>query len=283
MKKAVKEDIIALCKTCGIFVQKRITKKFIKDFANKIDWFYISRHQKLSEDFIREFADKVDWLYISIKQKLSERFIREFSDRVRRLSISVYQKLSEGLIRDFTNKVSWVSISKYQKLSENFIREFIDRIYWDEISKYQKLSAKFKTEFKTEFKIIKSKNSVSYVSWLYLDTKTKLNYIKKHTGYKIIDDKHIIAYKSCRGSGYSCYNFHYLYKVGKTYKSHCDCNIKEIDSFGLSAWTKEKALKYYNIGKLLKVRIPINKIGAIVQDNNKIRCFEMEILEEVGI
>jgi hypothetical protein len=53
--------------------------------------------------------------------------------------------------------------------------------------------------------------------------------------------------------------------------------VDEENSFGLSAWTKEKA-KAYHDGVLLKVKIPISKIGAIVHNNQKIRCFEQEIL-----
>ena len=71
------------------------------------------------------------------------------------------------------------------------------------------------------------------------------------------------------------------YEVGKTYYSHCDCNLNNIDSFGLSAWTKEKALDYYNRGKLLKVKIPIEKIGSIVYNGNKIRTFELTVIEEI--
>jgi hypothetical protein len=32
-----------------------------KTFSNEVDWYNISKRQKLSEDFIREFKDRVDW------------------------------------------------------------------------------------------------------------------------------------------------------------------------------------------------------------------------------
>ncbi|MFA5600687.1 MAG: hypothetical protein WDA06_08850, partial [Phenylobacterium sp.] len=71
------------------------------------------------------------------------------------------------------------------------------------------------------------------------------------------------------------------YEIGKTYKSHCDCNLTNENSFGLSAWTKKEALEYYPKGKLLKVKIDIKDIGAIVHNGNKIRCFKFEVLEEI--
>jgi len=110
----------------------------------------------------------------------------------------------------------------------------------------------------------------------------KLEYIKNNTDYEVVDNEYIIAYKSCRDNGYSKYNFQYRYEVGKTYESHCDCNLGYENSFGLSAWTREGALEYCK-EKLFKVRVNVEDIGAIVHNNNKVRCFKLTILEEVKI
>ena len=68
--------------------------KHIKDIKNKIEWekYYnpnfnwhsVQLYSKniLSEDFIREFKDKVDWWYISKYQTLSEDFILEFREKI---------------------------------------------------------------------------------------------------------------------------------------------------------------------------------------------------------
>ena len=174
---------------------------------------------------------------------------------------------------DNKDKVDWFYISEFQQLSESFIEKYKDKVYyWFCISKYQKLSKAFMKDHNIEKPID---------SWLYITTKEKLAYIKANTSYEIIDDKYIIAYKSTRADGYSCYNFQYLYEVDGIYESHCDCNIKYENSFGLSAWTKEKALEYHSNGKLFKVKIAIEDIGAIVHNNNKIRCRKLEILEEI--
>ena len=80
----------------------------------------------------------------------------------------------------------------------------------------------------------------------------------------------------------SVYKCGFSYEVGKTYTSHCDCNIDNEDSFGLSAWTKEKALEYHNSGILLKVLIPIKDIGVIVHNNGKIRTRSLKVCEQKG-
>ena len=87
------------------------------------DWILISK-KNLSEDFIREFKDKVFWYFISKYQTLTEDFIREFKHKVYWSCISRFQTLSEDFIREFQHKVVWVWISRYQTLSEDFIREF---------------------------------------------------------------------------------------------------------------------------------------------------------------
>ena len=125
--------------------------EYIRNNKDKVNWYYISRYQKLSEKFIREFKDKVDWHYISVYQKLSEEFIREFQDKVDWFYISKYQKLSENLIREFQDKVDWFYISVYQTLSEDFIREFEYSVDWVNIGKCQKLSEEFRREF--EYKL----------------------------------------------------------------------------------------------------------------------------------
>ncbi len=77
----------------------------VEEFANRVNWEFISKYQNLSEDFIREFADRVNWNLISRHQNLSEDFIREFSDRVDWALISGHQNLSEDFIREFSDKI----------------------------------------------------------------------------------------------------------------------------------------------------------------------------------
>ena len=177
----------------------------------------------------------------------------------------------EKLIK-LAEEQGWINISQYQKLTEGFIREFANKVNWDYISEYQKLSSKFLKGFK----LTKPKNS-----WLYATKKQKLKYLKSIKKHEIIDDEYIIAYKSVRTDMYSVFNFQYKYEIRKTYESHCDCNLGNENSFGLSAWTKEKALEYHDKGKLLKVKIAIEDIGAIVHDEGKIRCFKLEVLEKI--
>ena len=185
-------------------------------------------------------------------------------------NISRYQKLSEEFIEKFQEKVYWNCISQYQKLSEKFIDKFQEKVYWYYISEYQKLSEKF---------IEKHNLSIPESSWMYKDKEWKRKYIQDNTEYEIVGNK-VIAYKSCRSSGYSAFNFQYYYEVGNEYESHADYNSNNENSFGLSAWTKEKAIEYHN-GKLFKVEIELEDIACIVHGGSKIRASKLRIVEEV--
>ena len=203
----------------------------------------------LNIEEIRENPQDQDWTHISKYQTLSEDFIREFKDKVDWIYISIHQTLSEDFIREFKDLVNWINISGSQTLSEDFIREF---------------------------KIKKPENS-----WLYSSKEEKLKYIKENTSYKIIDDTYILAYKSVRRNNTSVFKPGMVYEIGKTYEAHCDYNLKEENSFGLSAWTKEKALEYHSKGNLLKVKIMIEDVGAIVHYNEKIRCKKLTVVDRI--
>ena len=242
----------------------------IRKNPNSVNWGCISAYQKLSEDFIREFKGSVNWDWISAYQKLSEDFIREFKDSVDWDYISQYQKLSEDFIREFKGSVNWSDISEYQKLSEDFIREFKGSVKWSFISKYQKLSEEFILEFKL---------TISGNNWQYKSKEFVFDFIKNKTSYEVVNDE-VIAYKSCRSDGYSKFNFQYFYEVGKIYESHADSNADNDSSFGLSAWTKDKAIAYCN-ERLFKVAIKVEDIACIVHNGNKIRARKIRIIEEV--
>jgi hypothetical protein len=252
----------------NISAYQNLSENFILEFKDKVNWSNISRCQKLSEGFIREFKYEVSWVWISEYQKLSEYFIREFQDKVDWRCISAFQKLSEGFIREFKDKVSWTHISMYQKLSESFIREFKDKVDWRFISKYQKLSEGFIREFKLK---------IDPDNWLYKDKGFKLEKIKETGLYEFLDADHILAYKGIRSDRYSQYNFQYRYLTGETYECHCDCTDDE-NSFGLSAWTEEKARGH--CGELvIKVKINVADIGRVVHDGGKLRCFKFTVID----
>ena len=148
-----------------------IEKFFDENINNfEVDWFYISKYQKLSESFIEKHSDKVYWDNISMYQKLSESFIEKHKDKVNWDYISINQKLSESFIEKHIGKVNWYNISKYQTLSEEFIEKYEDKVYWYYIPQYQKLSESF------------IEKHYDKVNWFYISKYQKLSekFIEKH-------------------------------------------------------------------------------------------------------
>jgi len=249
---------------------KPLSEEFIERNKDLVNWYYISEFQTLSEEFIERNKDLVNWYYISVYQKLSEEFIERNKDLMGWVWISQYQKLSEEFIERNKDLVDWVWISQYQKLSEEFIERNKDLVDWECISQYQKLSE----EFRTKHNLSLPKNN-----WLYTDKETKRKAIKDCGLYEM-DNDWVIAYKGIRSNGYSKFNFQYKYEPGNTYYCHADHNLNNENSFGLSAWTEEKAREYCN-EKIVKVRIHLDHVAALVHDCHKIRCEQFEIIEEL--
>jgi hypothetical protein len=96
-----------------------------------------------------------------------------------------------------------------------------------------------------------------------------------------MDGEHLIAYKATRHDGFSVFNFQYQYEVRKTYESHADGNMNNENSFGLSAWTKEKAVNYHNSGELYKIKVHLDDVVAIVHEKKKLRCSSIEVIEKI--
>lgn len=183
--------------------------------------------------------------------------------------VSYHRGLSENFIREFKNEVDWYFISCRQKLSEDFIREFKDDVDWRCISTYQKLSEDFIRKFKD-----KLPDCNITQSWHYVDTEFKKNEVMKTGLYECHED-YFIAYKGIRSDRYSKYNFQYKYEKGGIYESWCDCTEDE-SSFGLSAWTEEKAREYCD-ELVVKVKVRYEDVGMVVY--GKVRCFKIEILD----
>ena len=150
--------------------------------------------------------------------------------------------------------------------------EFKDKLNFELIQNYQKVSEEFRKEFNLEID--------HKTNWLYWTNREKLDYLKKLKMYEIVNAEYVIAYKAVKSNYSSVFKPGLVYSVGNVYKAHCNCNSNISSSFGLSAWTFDEAKKYYSKGKILKVKIPIEKLGCIT-DDNKIRCFELEVLEEL--
>jgi len=241
-----------------------------------------------SDFWIRLFINGVDWKIVSSDYNLSEDFIDYFEGFVDWYNISKYQKLSENFIEKFKYKVNWDNIVCFQDLSSEFIKKYENKIDWYYIIKYERNCEK-------EF-IEKYRNKFSKFIW-----NLKLNEEKesdiKNAGYEILNDengKYILSYKAIREDNKSFtdpYNYEYI--GGKIYESRCNCDVIEEYSYGLGVWEEKNAIEfgksisrsiYLEKFKLIKVKIYINDIGAIIKNkNNMIRCFKFEVVEDLGV
>ena len=248
---------------------QKLSENFIDKHANDVKWDWISEYQRLSESFIEKYVDKVNWIDISYCQKLSESFIEKYADKVDWIGICKYQKLSEGFIEKYAGEVDWHYVSIYQKLSENFIRKYKNKLNLRVIARHQVISKELAKELGVTSVFLRHNNCLKPMShWKEAVKATSLYECHKDYFY---------AYKGIRSDRYSCKNFQYRYLPGETYECFSDYSDDE-NSFGLSAWTKEKATNYCD-ELVIKVKIYYKDITAVVHDGGKIRCKKMTVLD----
>ncbi len=248
---------------------QKLSENFIDKHANDVKWNWISEYQRLSESFIEKYVDKVNWIDISYCQKLSESFIEKYADKVDWIAICAYQKLSEGFIEKYAGEVDWHYVSIYQKLSENFIRKYKNKLNLRVIARHQVISKELAKELGVTSVFLRHNNCLKPMShWKEAVKATSLYECHKDYFY---------AYKGIRSDRYSCKNFQYRYLPGETYECFSDYSDDE-NSFGLSAWTKEKATNYCD-ELVIKVKIYYKDITAVVHDGGKIRCKKMTVLD----
>jgi len=93
----------------------QFTEEFIKSFEDKGPkliweesfWECVSWHtMNLSEEFIRKYHHKMNWWNLSKFQKLPENLIEEFQNEVDWDNISMYQKLSREFIKKYIHKLN---------------------------------------------------------------------------------------------------------------------------------------------------------------------------------
>jgi len=272
---------------------KRISKRISKSLKQEIKQIYsFVESEKLSikqidfssRDWEEQFIKNVThyWLWVVKHHTFSKAFIDRYQLHLEWGHILIHQKLHKNVIKKYFEKIIYqLVILKYQKLDENFIEYLLiqlqssylyNEFLYNNVLKYHKVSKKF---------IDKYKLTIPETCWLYKTPTFIESYIRKNTNYEIHKDtggKFIIAYKGILRDRYSLYTYQYRYFQYHTYTSHCDCNIDNENSFGLSAWTENEARDYCS-DLVVRVKIYIKDIGCFVHNNNKIRCRKFTVLD----
>lgn len=111
-----------------------------------------------------------------------------------------------------------------------------------------------------------------------------MNNIEKF-GYQH-DGNDIICYKSVRSNMRSIFDPKIEYMIGEIYKTKCDRDINNEDSYGFGCWTFEGALQYaikMNITDCIILKVCIENGKFVILNNGKIRAEEIKIIEKCDI
>jgi len=179
----------------------------------EVDWYWISRYQKLSEPFIDAHKSEVNWYWISRCQKLSESFIDAHKLEVDWYWISCYQKLSEPFIDAHKLEVDWYWISRCQKLSEPFIDAHKSEVDC-KLQKRKHMDKRSIAEKKDEMKTYADKYGL------------------------IFDGNTLYAFREHDSWGRGAFNKTIAYDKGYYRDWHCDLDHDEGNSFGMGIFPK---------------------------------------------
>lgn len=131
----------------------------------------ICRSQILSKKFMREMKDWLDWEDISQYQKLDEEFMREMKDKIDWRTLCGYNKkvyLSEFFMEEMEDYVDWYVISRFRSFSEDFMLRHLDKLCPDRIQENHHMYdiTRHFEKFATPF-LKYNRNSFSWDSWSY--------------------------------------------------------------------------------------------------------------------
>lgn len=117
---------------------------FNPDYMSEKEWIKLSDNS-LPEGFIRKYADKLKWDFLSQSQDFSEEFIREFIDKVDWWGISAEQvpNLSEDFLFEYREELYWETVFKRHTLSDQFVIRIFDYLTTTDFDMYYLFSREY--------------------------------------------------------------------------------------------------------------------------------------------
>ena len=139
--------------------QSGFSEEFLNEYKEKLNLNTITLRFQLSKDFIRENIELLNWKTISSTQALSEEFIDEFEDKIDWEYVSVNSYLTKDMIRRYKDKLNWSHICAKQSLGPEFMEEMEEYLDWETVSMFQEMPYSFIRKYKNKLNM---KNILRY-------------------------------------------------------------------------------------------------------------------------
>lgn len=139
--------------------QSGFSEEFLNEYKEKLNLDTITLRFQLSKDFIRENIELLNWKTISSTQTLSEEFIDEFEDEIDWEYLSMNSYLTKDMIRKYKDKLNWSHICAKQSLCPEFMEEMEEYLDWEIVSMFQEMPYSFIRKYKNKLNM---KNILRY-------------------------------------------------------------------------------------------------------------------------
>lgn len=130
-------NLSELYKSIGIHYhseKSQLSTTFLNQFADKLDWHFISRTQTTTLNFCKNFYNYINWEIINNKKEIEWEILVEFPEKINWKKASVYVCLFTLRFNRVVDYVDWAIISKRSDLTDRFANKYIEYLILDQDS-----------------------------------------------------------------------------------------------------------------------------------------------------
>lgn len=215
------------------------SEEFIKEFADKINWSYLTKYQSFEHDELCKYANRIDWKVASQYQILPEPIISAHRYEVDWDAISTCQTLNCAFIDMMNEYVNWNRVSKSQKLNYDLLIKYIDKINWTMASFYQNSSipiefirehpeyiewSSFSSRL-TENDMLIVEEFVDYINWDNIHFALGIEFVVLNESYMNWDN--VSRYETFTDQFIAAYDYEINWEIASEYQTLSEDVIRE--------------------------------------------------------
>jgi hypothetical protein len=140
-----------------------VGSKFLENFANYLDWLYITRMHRWNSRFLATYSDKIYWSLISYSRFTIAMF-KKHSKVINWERLVVYYSLTVKELYELRDYIPWDKVARYQTLSMEGIEKLSTLLDWAEVAEYQPLTLVFIEKYKDSLPVHRLRENKNLLS-----------------------------------------------------------------------------------------------------------------------
>lgn len=207
--------------------EKPHSEAFIEKHIRAVNWYTVSRYQRLSESFIEKYADKVNWWNVALCQDISAEFIFKHKERFESARVKV------------DNYAAYVFLGFYQAAGTLiYTREIPKKLPYVQVTKDTQVVKDPPNTGETDMDYIKDHAAELYNKYVTsADTVNNPAHYQTHELECLVEMAYIFGEKALLHFAQCC-AWKYRYRAGS--KDSAEEDLKKSDFYtALARWLKQ--------------------------------------------